>query len=85
MFVGADVVLAPELSVATAVKVNIPAGTLLIVKTYGAVESSPSLLPFEKNSTRVIVPLYAEAVIADTFAHRMVRGTKTNDESDSGL
>ena len=57
-----EVVVAPSLSVATAVSVYEPAATLLHVTLYGLVVSVPIGWPFAKKSTDVTVPPLSPAV-----------------------
>src|ERR1043166_7875657 len=57
----AEVLLACQLSVATAVKVNCPRGALLQTIVYGGPVTSPSLFAPSKNSTRVMNPSLSTA------------------------
>src|SRR5205085_2184644 len=62
-----DVVAAVALSVAFAVSVYVPAGTLLHVKPYGAVVSLPITVTPERKSTWATVPSESDAVAASAI------------------
>src|SRR5882672_7043282 len=61
---ASEVVAAPPLSWATAVRVYRPCGTLLHVKEYGVVDFEPSSVPPSKKSTLLIVPSVSAAAAA---------------------
>jgi len=61
MLTPGDTFVAPELSVASAVSVYVPAGILVTDKLKGALLTMPMEIEFVKNSTELIVPSESNA------------------------
>ena len=68
-FTPAEVLVAPRLSVAEAVKLYTPAARLLTVKLYGMLVTEPREVEFLRNSTLLTDPSLSEAVACRTPVH----------------